>query len=109
MTRIVIGVAAAVLALGGGGALWWMAADAQPVTVDSIGDRVQTLPRGKLPVFADQGDLPRLYAFAVENPDTLKWVPCTCGCGSLGHTSNRACYVKDETPSRVTFTSHAAT
>ena len=108
MKRIVIGVVAA-LALGGAGALWWMAADAQPVTVDSIGDRVQTLPRGKLPVFADRGDLPRLYAFAVENPDTLTWMPCTCGCGSLGHASNRACYVKDETPSRVTFTSHAAT
>ena len=108
MKRIVIGVVAA-LALGGAGALWWMAADAQPVTVDSIGDRVQTLPRGKLPVFADRGDLPRLYAFAVENPDTLAWMPCTCGCGSLGHASNRACYVKDETPSGVTFTSRAAT
>ena len=108
MTRIVVGMIAA-LALGGGGALWWLAADAQPVTVDSIGDRVQTLPRGKLPVFADRGDLPRLYAFAVENPDTLKWMPCTCGCGNLGHASNRSCYVKDETPSRVPFTSHAAT
>ena len=108
MKRVVIGVIAA-LALGGAGALWWMAADAQPVTVDSIGDRVQTLPRGKLPVFADRGDLPRLYAFAVENPDTLAWMPCTCGCGSLGHASNRSCYVKDETPSGVTFTSHAAT
>ena len=108
MNRIVIGVVAA-LALGGGAALWWLTADAQSVTVDSIGDRVQTLPRGKLPVFADQGDLPRLYAFAVQNPDTLTWMPCTCGCGNLGHASNRACYVKDETPSRVTFTSHAAT
>ncbi len=108
MRRIVIGVIV-VLALGGGGALWWLTADAQSVTVDSIGDRVQTLPRGKLPVFADQGDLPQLYAFAVQNPDTLTWMPCTCGCGNLGHASNRACYVKDETPSRVTFTSHAAT
>lgn len=108
MRRIVVGVIA-VLALGGGGAFWWLAADAQPVTVDSLGDSVQTLPRGKLPVFADQGDLPRLYAFAVQNADTLTWVPCTCGCGTLGHASNRACYVKDETPGRVTFTSHAAT
>lgn len=108
MTRIVVGMIAA-LAVGGGGALWWLAADAQPVTVDSIGDHVQTLPRGKLPAFAAQGDLPRLYAFAVQNADTLTWMPCTCGCGNLGHTSNRSCYVKDETPSRVTFTSHAAT
>lgn len=107
MRRIVI-VAVAALALGGAGALWWTAA-AQPVTVDSIGDHVQTLPRGKLPVFASQGDAPRLYAFAVENPDTLRWMPCTCGCANLGHTSNRSCYVKDEPPGQVTFTSHAAT
>jgi len=51
----------------------------------------------------------RLYRFAVENPDTLAWMPCTCGCESLGHTSNRTCYIKAEEPARVTFTSHAAT
>ena len=50
-----------------------------------------------------------LYRFAVENPDTLAWMPCTCGCENLGHTSNRACYIKAEEPGRVTFTSHAAT
>ena len=49
------------------------------------------------------------YRFAVENPDTLRWMPCTCGCGSLGHASNRACYIKAESQDRVTFTSHAAT
>ena len=108
MKKLVIAVCAA-LVLGGAGTAWWMGAGAQEVTVDSIGDRVQTLARGKLPVFADTGDLQRLYAFAVQNADTLKWMPCTCGCGGLGHTSNRSCYVKDETASRVTFTSHAAT
>ena len=34
------------------------------------------------------------YQFAVANPDALKNVPCYCGCGSVGHTSNYACYVK---------------
>jgi hypothetical protein len=28
------------------------------------------------------------YQFAVANPDALKNVPCYCGCGSIGHTSN---------------------
>ncbi len=91
-----------------GAAAWWVAA-AQEVTVDSIGDRIQTLARGRLPIFAEQGDLPRLYAFAAEDTDTLRWMPCTCGCGDLGHTSNRSCYVKAESGNRVTFTSHAAT
>ena len=35
------------------------------------------------------------YQFAVANPDALKNVPCYCGCGALGHTSNFACFVKD--------------
>ena len=35
------------------------------------------------------------YQFAVANPDALKTVPCYCGCGSIGHTSNLSCYVKE--------------
>ncbi len=34
------------------------------------------------------------YQFAVANPDALKNVPCYCGCGAIGHTSNYACYIK---------------
>jgi hypothetical protein len=104
-------VVAAVLALGlaAGGVAWWLNANAQPVTVDSIGDQNQTLARGQLPVFAAKGDAARLYSFAVENAETLTWMPCTCGCERFGHTSNRSCYVKDEQADRITFTSHAAT
>src|SRR5205809_612090 len=92
-----------------GGVAWWLTAGAQPATVDEIGDQVQTLPRGRLPVFGATEEVARLYRFAVENPDTLAWMPCTCGCASLGHTSNRACYIKAESEGRITFTSHAAT
>ena len=35
------------------------------------------------------------YQFAVANPDALKNVPCYCGCGAMGHTSNYSCYVKE--------------
>ncbi|MBI2014042.1 MAG: hypothetical protein HYS77_00635, partial [Candidatus Rokubacteria bacterium] len=51
----------------------------------------------------------RLYTWATENKDALVWMPCTCGCANLGHASNRSCYIKEETSSRVTYTSHAAT
>jgi hypothetical protein len=37
------------------------------------------------------------YQFAVANPDLLKQVGCYCGCGPIGHTSNYACYVAEET------------
>jgi hypothetical protein len=108
MRRAVVALGV-VLVLVAGGLAAWLGASAEPVTVDAIGDKVQTLPRGRLPVFAEKEELARLYRFAVEHPETLQWMPCTCGCGSLGHTSNRACYIKAESEGQITFTSHAAT
>jgi hypothetical protein len=35
------------------------------------------------------------YRFAIANRDILRYIPCYCGCGSEGHTSNASCYVKD--------------
>ena len=108
MTRLLL-VAAIVLILGAGGTVWWLAAAADEVTVDKIGDQVQTRPRGQLPVFADTADARALYTFATEHPEVLSFMPCVCGCVDFGHTSNRSCYIKAETPDRVTYTSHAAT
>ena len=98
-----------ILGLAAAGVTWWIGAEAQPVTVDEIGDENQTVPRGQLPLFAAKGDAARLYAFAAGHADTLRWMPCTCGCARFGHSSNRSCYVKAETDGLVTFTSHAAT
>lgn len=48
------------------------------------------------------------YRFAVANPEVLSQVPCYCGCGAVGHTSNYDCYVKDVQPSgSIEFDSHA--
>ncbi len=47
------------------------------------------------------------YQFAVANPDVVKQVPCYCGCGSMGHTSNYSCYVKDDSGGKITFDTHA--
>jgi len=33
------------------------------------------------------------YQFAAANPDVLTQLPCYCGCGNMGHTSNYSCYV----------------
>lgn len=38
------------------------------------------------------------YRFAVANHETLRWIPCFCGCGPEGHTSNADCYVKEVRP-----------
>ncbi len=48
------------------------------------------------------------YQFAIANPDVLKSIPCYCGCGAMGHTSNYSCYVAAENPDgSLTFDGHA--
>lgn len=85
-------------------------ATSAPVTTDAIGDQVQTLPRGQVPVFAGKGEIAQLYRYAVEHGDELQYIPCFCGCYRFGHTSNRDCYVKSfNRDGTLTFTSHAAT
>jgi hypothetical protein len=84
---------------------------AGPVTTDAIGDRIQTMPEGRLPDFAGPSpDTRRLYRYAVEHGDELRYIPCTCGCADVGHASNRDCYIKSiNRDGSITFTSHAAT
>ena len=48
------------------------------------------------------------YQFAVASPDVMKQIPCYCGCGAMGHTSNYMCYVSGvDANGKVTFDSHA--
>lgn len=48
------------------------------------------------------------YQFAVANPEILEHIPCYCGCGPMGHTSNLACYVARTNPDGSTeFDPHA--
>jgi hypothetical protein len=49
------------------------------------------------------------YQFAVANPDVLTQLPCYCGCGAMGHTSNYSCYVGEQNTDGTvkTFDNHA--
>lgn len=48
------------------------------------------------------------YQFAVANPDVMRRIPCYCGCGPIGHTSNYSCYVsRVDDQGHVTFDTHA--
>ena len=48
------------------------------------------------------------YQFAAANPDVMKQIPCYCGCGNIGHTSNYSCYVSNaDDKGQITFDSHA--
>lgn len=48
------------------------------------------------------------YQFAAANPDILTHIPCYCGCGDMGHTSNYACYISGlDANGEPTYDTHA--
>ena len=48
------------------------------------------------------------YQFAAANPNVMKNIPCYCGCGNIGHTSNYSCYVSSvDEKGVITFDNHA--
>ncbi|MBI2237046.1 MAG: hypothetical protein HYU54_00755 [Actinobacteria bacterium] len=48
-----------------------------------------------LPAYAQvTPELQVLYSFALEHPEVLTYMPCTCGCVDGGHHSNWNCYVR---------------
>ena len=48
------------------------------------------------------------YAYAVEHPDVLAWMPCYCGCAGMGHANNASCFVQSHDATGVTFDEHAS-
>jgi hypothetical protein len=49
------------------------------------------------------------YSFAVEHPEVLSYLPCSCGCEGMGHNSNWNCYVKSVMASgEVIFDNHGS-
>ena len=48
------------------------------------------------------------YQYAVANPQIMEQIPCYCGCGKMGHTSNYACYASGvDANGKVLFDTHA--
>ena len=48
------------------------------------------------------------YQFNVANPDVMEQLPCYCGCGAMGHTSNYDCYVSGiGSDGTINYDSHA--
>jgi hypothetical protein len=69
-------------------------------------DRYQLAPESLLPADIRRApdEVREAYRFAIANRDILRYIPCYCGCGSEGHTSNASCYVKDaSTPAKLMF------
>jgi hypothetical protein len=73
-------------------------ADLHMMSTDQMPSDVQSAP-----VTVQQA-----YQFAAANPDVMKNIPCYCGCGNLGHSSNYSCYVSNvDDKGKFTFDNHA--
>lgn len=48
------------------------------------------------------------YRFAIANPRELEQIPCYCGCGKMGHSSNLSCYIGSATAGgAIVYDKHA--
>jgi hypothetical protein len=68
------------------------------------------LPLDKMPAEVQSApvSVQEAYQFASVNPDLMKDIPCFCGCGDIGHTSNYDCYVSNaDDKGNITFDNHA--
>ena len=76
----------------------------------TAGQDLNMAPMSDMPVDVQKAavSVQEAYQFAVANPDALKNVPCYCGCGAAGHTSDYSCYVKEvKSSGEVVFDQHA--
>ena len=68
------------------------------------------MPIGQMPneVQSAPVSVQQAYQFAFANPDIMKQIPCYCGCGAMGHTSNYSCYVQSvDSSGKITYDTHA--
>src|SRR5919106_3121560 len=68
--------------------------------------RYQLAPEKLLPtdIAKAPAEVREAYRFAIANRDTLRYIPCYCGCGDQGHTSNASCYIEDNSaPGKLIF------
>lgn len=73
-------------------------ADLNMLSMDQLPAEVQSAPVA----------VQEAYQFAAANPEVMKNIPCYCGCGNIGHTSNYDCYVSDvDAQGKITFDNHA--
>ncbi len=92
-------LAIVLIGLGGG---WFLAhqggTEIQLAPVSQLSEKVRSAP----PVVQEA------YRFAIANPEILSKLPCYCGCGSKGHTSDLDCFIQEfKSDGSIVFSYHA--
>lgn len=81
-----------------------------PACSSQTHDNLAMAPLDQMPAEVQSApvSVQQAYQFAVANPDAMKQIPCYCGCGAMGHTSNYSCYVQSvDSKGTITFDNHA--
>ena len=79
-------------------------------TTKSSNVHLYMMPLDKMPTEVQSAPVTvqEAYQFASINPDVMKNIPCYCGCGNVGHTSNYSCYVSNgDDKDKIKFDNHA--
>jgi hypothetical protein len=87
-----------------------LAAGCSAQTSQSAASEMNMAQLASMPADVQQApaSVQQAYQFAAANPDVLKQIPCYCGCGAMGHTSNYACYVSGQnSDGTLAFDAHA--
>lgn len=82
----------------------------QACSTASASAGLKMMPMDKMPpeVQASPSVVQASYQFAAANPQVMKGIPCYCGCGSIGHTSNYSCYVQSsDANGKISWDDHA--
>lgn len=95
---MVLGIVTAVLAA--------CSSDQQVISLDGL----DFAPLTEMPSVVQEAPVPvqEAYQFAQMNKDVLENIPCYCGCGAMGHTSNYSCFIAEtEADGTVVYDEHA--
>jgi len=97
-------LAAVIIGVGGG---WLLAQqgntgsterEIQLASVSLLSDKLRSAPQV----------VQEAYRFAIANPEILEKLPCYCGCGNMGHTSDLDCFIEEFKPDgSIAFGYHA--
>ncbi len=76
---------------------------------DESGQRVAMASLNGMPPAVQRApkSVKEAYQFAVANPEVLSAIPCYCGCGGMGHSSNYSCFVSVTPQGASFFDNHA--
>ncbi len=90
--RILLGTI--VILIIGGLAAYKVLAEKEGIV--ALGASPEATSQVKLPRYFDSAppEIREAYEFALSRPDVLQYMACYCGCRSVGHTSNKSCFIK---------------